>query len=186
MLELAEIVAGLVERTGSARGVYELGGKEPLDYRRMLETYRRAQGLGEAIWLPVPMPLMELGAWLAEAVPQRVFSRDTLRLLARGNVPSRNAAPALLGRAPSALRRRPGGDAAAAAVRRCGSSSAAPVELGLRAVARLHLDLHRAISAWLPQRSGVLELLARCGFAGAAGQAALAASCALNLDARRC
>ena len=46
VLELAEIVAGLVERTGSARGVYELGGKEPLDYRRMLEAYRRAQGLG--------------------------------------------------------------------------------------------------------------------------------------------
>ena len=77
VLELAEIVAGLVERTGSARGVYELGGKEPLDYRRMLETYRRAQGLGEAIWLPVPMPL-RLGARLAELVPQRVFSRDTL------------------------------------------------------------------------------------------------------------
>ena len=103
VLELAEIVAGLVERSGSARGVYELGGKEPIDYRQMLAAYREAQHLGEAIWLPVPMPLMALGARLAERVPQRVFSRDTLRLLERGNVPARNAAPALLGRAPSGL-----------------------------------------------------------------------------------
>ena len=100
VLELAEIVAGLVERSGSARGIYELGGKRGADYRRdARRPTARAQGLGEAIWLPVPMPLMALGARLAERVPQRVFSRDTLRLLERGNVPARNAAPALLGRA---------------------------------------------------------------------------------------
>jgi uncharacterized protein YbjT (DUF2867 family) len=180
VLELAEIVAGLVERTGSARGVYELGGKEPLDYRRMLESYRRAQGLGEAIWLPVPMPLMELGARLAELVPQRVFSRDTLRLLARGNLPSRNAAPALLGRAPSGL-----DEGLAVTPPRplfeTRVDLAAPVELGLRVSLAFLWIYTAAISAWLPERSGVLELLARCGFEGAAGQAALAASCALNL-----
>ena len=38
-----------------------------------------------------------------------------------------------------------------------------------------------AVSALLPERSGVLELLARCGFAGPAGQAMLALSCTLNL-----
>ena len=181
VLELAEIVAGLVERTGSARGVYELGGKRPLDYRRMLESYRRTQGLGEAIWLPLPMPFMALGARLAELMPQRVFSRDTLRLLARGNVPARNAAPALLGRIPSGL------DEGLAVTPpqslfdlRVGL--AAPVELALR-VSLAFLWIYTAvISAWLPERSGVLELLARCGFAGTAGHAALAASCALNLS----
>ena len=58
VFELAEIVAGLVERSGSARGVSELGGKDAVDYRQMLAAYRVAQGLGEAIWLPMPMPLM--------------------------------------------------------------------------------------------------------------------------------
>jgi hypothetical protein len=58
---------------------------------------------------------------------------------------------------------------------------AAPVELGLRLSLAFLWIYTAAISAWLPERSGVLELLARCGFAGAAGQAALAASCTLNL-----
>jgi nucleoside-diphosphate-sugar epimerase len=180
VFELAEIVAGLVERSGSARGVYELGGGEAIDYRRMLAGYRHALGLGEAIWLPLPMPLMALGARLAERVPQRVFSRDTLRLLERGNVPARNAAPALLGRAPSRLDEglavtppRPLLDTRVAL--------AAPVELGLRLSLAFLWIYTAAISAWLPERSGVLELLARCGFAGKAGHAALAASCALNL-----
>lgn len=179
VIELAEIVAGLVERTGSARGIYELGGREPIDYRSMLASYRAAQGLGEAIWLPVPMPLMLLGARLAEFVPQRVFSRDTLRLLERGNVPARNAAPVLLGRAPSSL-----GDGLAVTPPRslvdARVALAAPVELALRLSLAFLWIYTAAISAWLPERSGVLELLARCGFAGASGQAALAASCALN------
>jgi len=59
---------------------------------------------------------------------------------------------------------------------------AAPVELGLRLSLAFLWIYTAAISAWLPERSGVLELLARCGFAGTAGQAALAASCALNLS----
>ena len=49
VFELAEIVAGLVERSGSARGVSELGGKDAVDYRQMLAASRVAQGLGEAI-----------------------------------------------------------------------------------------------------------------------------------------
>jgi|GEM_PF-4677596 len=40
---------------------------------------------------------MRLGARGAEALPQKVFSRDTIRLLERGSVPTRNALPALLG-----------------------------------------------------------------------------------------
>jgi uncharacterized protein YbjT (DUF2867 family) len=180
VFELAEIIAGLVERSGSARGVYELGGKEAIDYRQMLATYRAAQGLGDALWLAMPMPLMALGARFAECVPQRVFSRDTLRMLERGNVPARNAAAALLGRAPSGL-----AEGLAVTPPRPMFSArvelAAPVELGLRLALAFLWIYTAAISAWLPERSGMLDLLARCGFAGPAGHAALVASCALNL-----
>ena len=181
VLELAEIVAGLVERSGSARGIYELGGKEPIDYRQMLAAYRAAQGLGEAIWLPVPMPLMALGARLAEL---RAAARLQPRHLAPARARQRAGAQRRAGAArPGAERpgRRPGGDAAAAAPRAPGSISPLPVELGLRLALAFLWIYTAAISAWLPERSGVLELLARCGFVGAAGQAALAASCALNL-----
>jgi hypothetical protein len=69
----------------------------------MLAAYRAALGLGPPLWLPLPMPLMKLAAGLASVLPQKAFSVDTLRLLERGSVPSVNALPTLLGRAPTAL-----------------------------------------------------------------------------------
>ncbi len=58
---------------------------------------------------------------------------------------------------------------------------AAPIDLALRMALAFVWIYTAAISAWWPARSGVLDLLARCGFAGSAGYAALAASCALNV-----
>ncbi|MEO6363932.1 MAG: NAD-dependent epimerase/dehydratase family protein [Caldimonas sp.] len=103
VFEVAEAIAVLVERTGSASGIYELGGGAVVSYRQMLAAYRNAQGHGRALWLPLPMALMTLAAIVAEWLPQKVFSRDTLRLLRDGNVCVRNAAPVLLGRAASPL-----------------------------------------------------------------------------------
>jgi len=180
VFEVAEAIAVLVERSGSARGVYELGGKDTLDYRQMLACYRAALGLGEALWMPMPMALMRVGARLAESVPQRVFSRDTLLLLERGNVPTRNAATVLLGRAPAGLV-----DGLAVTPPQPAFDTrvelGAPIEIALRTSLAFLWIYTAAISAWLPERSGVLELLARCGFTGTMGYAALAASCALNL-----
>ena len=177
--ELAEAIARLVERSGAVRGVYEIAGPEPVSYRRMLAAYREAQQLGAAIWVPVPLVLMRLGARMAEALPQRVFSRDTIALLERGNVATRNAAPMLLGRAPSTL-------AEGLATTRPESA----IDLGVRlpppvrgalAAALAFLWIYTAaVSAIWPRDSGVLELLARCGFAGTAGWLALIASCTLN------
>ena len=139
-----------------------------------------AQGLGEAIWLPMPMPLMRIGALLAEQLPQRAFCCDTLALLERGNVTARNASHVLLGRAPAALADglaitppEPALDLRVAL--------APPVDAALRA-SLAFLWLYTAIvSAVLPRQSGVLELLARCGFPGDAGWLALLFSCALNV-----
>lgn len=177
--ELAEAVARLVEQKGELRVVHELGGPAPLTYRDMLAVYRRAQGLGDALWLPVPTPLMQLLALAAEALPQQVYCRDTLRLLARGNTPGDNALPRLLGRQPTTMSQ--------------GLKVTAPqplvdlrVQLSPPAqwIARLSLAfmwLYTAlISALLPHESGVLALMARCGFEGPWGVAALVFSCSLN------
>ncbi|HEX3139368.1 MAG TPA: NAD-dependent epimerase/dehydratase family protein, partial [Rhizobacter sp.] len=75
--ELAEAMALLAERGGPVKTVFELGGPQALSYRSMLANYRAALGLGDALWLPLPMPLMRATAWLAEAIPQKVFCRDT-------------------------------------------------------------------------------------------------------------
>ncbi len=180
VFELAEAIARLVEVRGPLRQVFELGGPAAMTYRDMLASYRHALGLGAAVWLPVPMLLMTLGASAAERLPQRVFSRDTLRLLERGSVAQANQLPALLGRAPSTLAHgltitppQPMVDL---------SVVLSPVmSIALRAALAFMWLYTALISALLPRDSGVLVLLARCGFEGDRGVAALLASCGLNL-----
>ena len=179
--ELAEAIALLVERPGELQALHELGGPHTLSYRAMLAHYRSALGLGDALWLPLPMPLMHAMAWAAEALPQKVFCRDTIRMLERGSAPLANAAPMLLGRVPTAMAQ--------------GLAVSAPEPLldlrvnlspAMAVLARASLAfmwLYTAlISALLPQQSGVLQLLARCGFEGRVGVVALVFSCALNIS----
>ncbi len=178
--ELAEAIAQLIEHPGALGGVHELGGPTVMSYREMLASYRAALGLGDALWLPMPLPLMRTWAGLAEAVPQKVFCRDTLRLLERGSVPRVNALPTLLGRSPTPMAQ--------------GLAVSAPEPLfdlrvrlspAMSALARGSLAfmwLYTAlISALLPRQSGVMDLLARCGFEGRLGVAALVFSCTLNV-----
>jgi uncharacterized protein YbjT (DUF2867 family) len=177
--EVAESIARWVENEAAASGVFELAGPRVLSYRDMLAAYREAMSLGAALWLPVPMALMSAGATLAEHLPQKVFSRDTLRLLERGNTSNANAAPRLLERAPSDI---------AVGLRVTPPTPAIDLRVALSpavswllrgSVACLWL-VTAFISALLPHESGVLHLLARCGFYGDVGVAVLVASCALN------
>lgn len=180
--EVAEAVVQLLERSEPlAPGeVFELGGPRPVTYRQMLAAYRQALGLGDALWLPLPTALMMLGAACAEWLPQKVFSRDTLRLLERGNTTADNAAPRLLGRAPTALQ-----DGLAVTP----PQPALDLQVVLSPVMDRLLRLALACM-WLatvlvtvgwPQSSGVLHLLQRCGFPGTAGVVVMLASCSLNL-----
>jgi uncharacterized protein YbjT (DUF2867 family) len=177
--EVAESIARWIENKDSASGVFELAGPKAMSYREMLAAYREAMSLGAALWLPLPMALMQAGAWLAEHLPQKVFSRDTLRLLERGNTSSDNAAPRLLKRAPSAI---------AVGLRVTPPAPAIDLRVSLSPAVSWLLRLSVAglwlvtalISALLPHESGVLQLLARCGFEGEVGVAVLVASCTLN------
>jgi uncharacterized protein YbjT (DUF2867 family) len=180
VFELAEAVARVLEQPTAPNAVFEIGGPQALGYRDMLGAYRAALGHGAALWLPMPMPLMLLGACVAEALPQTVFSRDMLRLLQRGSVPAHNALPGLLGRAPSPL-------AHGLAVSRpeplidLGVALSAPLANALRASLAAMWLWTALVSAALPETSGVMRLLARCGFEGPWGLAALAFSCSLNV-----
>ena len=180
VFELAEAIVRVLEQDEAPNAVYEIGGPEATAYRDMLAAYRRAMGLGDALWLPLPMALMTLGARVAEALPQRVFSRDTLRMLERSSVPRRNDLPRLLGRAPSTLAHglsvsppQPLVDLRVAL--------SPPVALALRAALAFMWIYTALISALMPDVSGVLNLLARCGFDGTAGVVALVFSCTLNI-----
>jgi uncharacterized protein YbjT (DUF2867 family) len=180
VFEVAEAVARVLEQTAAPNRVFELGGPQVLRYREMLAHYRRALGLGDAVWLPVPMPLMRCTAWLAEALPQQVLCRDTIALLERGNVAADNAAPALLGRAPTAMAQGLKVSPPQPLVDLRVQLSPA-VEMALR-VALAVMWIHTALITLLwPQDSGVMDLLARCGFEGSAAVVAMLFSCTLNL-----
>ena len=179
VFELAEAVALLVERRGELRCVLQMGGPQVLSYREMLAHYRTALGLGPAWWVPVPMALMKLGAGVAACLPQQAFCPDTLRLLERGSTVSANDAPAVLGRPPTPL-------AQGLAV----SPPQALVDLRVQLSPAMAATLRGSLAfMWLyttlvtfllPEESGVLRLLARCGFEGHAGVAMMWASCLLN------
>jgi nucleoside-diphosphate-sugar epimerase len=181
VFDVAESIVRLLEQEVAPNAALELAGPEPIVYRDMLATYRRALGYGDALFIPVPMFAMKLGACLAEALPQKVFSRDTLRMLERGSVPVHNDLPELLGRMPTSL-------AQGLAVSppepflSLGISLSAPVAFAMRAALAFMWIYTALISALLPHESGVLNLLARCGFAGQVGVAALVFSCALNVS----
>lgn len=172
--ELAECVCRLVEHPARIGRVIELAGPQVLSYREMLANYRAAQGLADPLWLPVPMPLMRLGAWCAQALPQRVFSPDTLTLLERGNTTPRNAAREWLGREATPMHEALWHDAPSA------GALPAPLHFALRCTLAVMWLYTAFITALLPQQSRVLELLARCGFEGNAGLAVMWASCSLN------
>lgn len=179
VFEVAEIVARCVERIAPASGVFDIGGADVLSYRAMLAAYRDVLGLGDALWLPLPMACMRLGAHAAEALPQQVLCRETVDLLAQGNVPLHNAASDLLGRAPTGF---------AAGLRVTPPQPlldlrvqlSPPVAAMLRAALALMWLWTAAVSALWPQASGLMVLLARCGFEGQVGAAVWVASCALN------
>jgi hypothetical protein len=89
----------LVERTGPG-GTLALVGPAPLTFRAFLLTLRAALGLPPTRTVAVPWPLLRASAWLAAPLPRSLLDRDTLAMLARGNVADAHDTAALLGQAP--------------------------------------------------------------------------------------
>lgn len=176
VLELAEAVARMAQHSGpigaSLGSVRELAGPEVLSYRDMLHHYRRAQGLGTPVWLPVPMPFMRLAAQLAQHLGQQAFSPDTLTMLEHGNTSTDNAAPSWLGREPTSMGQ--------ALVLPTWVTLPGWMRLGLQATLAFMWIYTALISALWPRESQVLDLLARCGFSGEWGWRMMVLSCALN------
>ena len=105
VFELAEAIAALVERTGSARGVYEIGGGSVVTFRELLIALRQAAGDdGDGpVLVSLPLPIARAAVALTNRLARAGLDADVLRLLARVGVTDRNAAPVLLGREPSTL-----------------------------------------------------------------------------------
>ena len=174
--DLCDCVLALVATPG--RRIVELGGPRALSYRQLLATYRRALGFDKALWLPIPMALMNAAARVAERLGQRVLSRDTMAMLARGNVSARRDAAMLLGHAP-----RDPDDFIAPDRRRAlraESVSAWGMPL-LRVALAMVWCAAGALSLWFYPRPQSLALLSAVGLSGAPAFIALYAASTLDL-----
>lgn len=78
-------------------------GPKPMTMRDFLGGLRRLMGMGRAHFMPVPMPLMRLGAAAGKLLPSSLLDPETLQMLERGNTGSPARLSALLGRPPRAL-----------------------------------------------------------------------------------
>ena len=99
--DVARCVLNIATHPKALRRVIELAGIEALSYKQMLHTYRTAQGNGPTLWLPLPWWLMHATALLAQWLPQKVFSINTMRILQAGCVSQRNEVERWLGREPT-------------------------------------------------------------------------------------
>lgn len=176
--DVVEAVVRLLEGARPFGRVVELVGPRRQRYGEWLAGYRASLGLAPAWRLPLPEPLMTLGAHLAGLVPGSLFCTDTWSMLRADNTADGTAAHKLLQRplrAPA--------DFIPAAARELPR---------LRALAGWRAPLSRSVLACLWLASGVvslgvypiadsLALLAPLGLHGGPALAVLAAAAALDL-----
>ncbi|WP_323744999.1 SDR family oxidoreductase [Noviherbaspirillum malthae] len=100
---VASIMAMLDAPAGQGTRV-AIVGPEPMSLRDFLGTLRTALGWRSAHFIPVPMPLVRLGAAAGRLLPGSLLDPETLQMLERGNTGSAARITELLGRPPRAVR----------------------------------------------------------------------------------
>ena len=105
----AEDLGELVVRAlaGDARGVFEVGGPEPVTLRDYLRAWRRWLRLPDPIELHTPTALVDLAVTAMERVGRGPMGESTWRMLKRGNVTAADAGSRLhahFGFAPRGLK----------------------------------------------------------------------------------
>lgn len=137
-----------------------LVGPAPLTLRAYLAALRQALSLRPARFVPVPLPLVRLAAWLGSRLGGGLLDEHSWRMLERGNVGSTTATLALLGAPP-----RPA-DTFLTPVERPGALTMARLawllpclKLGLAVV----WIVTGIVSAWVHPMADSLDLLHRTG-----------------------
>lgn len=98
--DAVQAIIALVDRHDFVGERVALVGPRATRLRDFLADLRLALGLGRARFLPVPTPLVRLGATLGGALGGGLFDRETLEMLERGNTADAGATCRLLGAPP--------------------------------------------------------------------------------------
>lgn len=144
----------------------------------MIASFRESFGLGRAVWLAIPGPLMAIAARIAGFIPGLPLNPATWRMLQQGSAGDAAGFERLLGHAPRGL---------AAFIR--GNDAE---RLASRALREWQLPLLRVsiaavwfisalVTAFIHPHSDSLAMLARVGLTGGAGLVALYGAAALDL-----
>ncbi len=92
--DLAALVAGAVE--GDPRGIYEVGGPQPISLRDYQSAWRRWLRIGGNRFLAVPEFLVSVQVWLGQRLGRGPVGETMWRMLRRGNITGADAGPRLL------------------------------------------------------------------------------------------
>jgi NADH dehydrogenase len=101
--DVAEAMARVLEKPGTAGRAFELGGSEIFSFRELIERLCRA--IGRRPWLvSIPFPVAEAGAYTTQWLPHAPLTVDQVRLLKTDKViRDPQSAPAALGVRPRTL-----------------------------------------------------------------------------------
>lgn len=98
--DLTAAIVNLIATSEHDRRRVAAVGPRPVTLREMLDSLRRAMGLGAARFLPVPMALVRAAALVGGNLRGALLDRESLGMLLRGNVASPARITAVLGRPP--------------------------------------------------------------------------------------
>ncbi len=172
----AAVVAALDPRT-APRQCVDCAGATSHTLREMISRYREAFGLGPALWLSIPRPVMAITARIAGLVPGLPLNPETWRMLQQGSAGDTTGFERLLGRAPRGLAGFIRGDDAERLASRALREWQFPLlRLSLAAV----WFIAALVTIFIHPRADSLAMLARAGLTGTAGVLALHGSAALD------
>jgi uncharacterized protein YbjT (DUF2867 family) len=98
--DLCAAFVRLVDAKNANRQIIALVGARALSLRELLASLRAQMKLPTTPAIPIPMPLVRLGASLAGLLPHSLLDPATLAMLERGNTAPADATSALLEREP--------------------------------------------------------------------------------------
>lgn len=158
----AAVIAALDPRT-PARQCIDCVGASSHSLRDMIACYRKAFGLGAALWLSIPRPAMAITARIAGLIPGLPLNPETWRMLQQGSAGDFTGFERLLGRKPRGLAGFISGeDAERLAGRALREWQVLLLRLSLAAV----WILTAFSSAFIHPQADSLALLARVGLTG--------------------
>jgi uncharacterized protein YbjT (DUF2867 family) len=102
--DLVAAVLRLAESPATLRCVLSVVGPEAMTLREFLGELRSQFGRPPALAIPVPLPLVRLGARMAGVLPGSMLDAETLAMLERGNTGDPGPLAGLLGRQPRPVR----------------------------------------------------------------------------------